>query len=134
MSASLTPIYREAAPKSRTRDLPLMGEGTCHRTKCDLSWTGFGKGTFSDGGKLMKGRSMNNEDERDGVRGDDDAHASSTWHWHGVGISVLSFSSDGAYLYLGGMEGVFVVWQLDTGKKKFLQVLAQNWISSSIFD
>ncbi|KAM1082189.1 hypothetical protein ACFX13_021223 [Malus domestica] len=36
MSASLTPIYEEAAPKSRTRDLPLMGEGTCHRTKCDL--------------------------------------------------------------------------------------------------
>ncbi|KAM1850919.1 hypothetical protein ACFX13_015040 [Malus domestica] len=34
MSASLTPIYGEAAPKSRTRDLPLMGEGTCHRTKC----------------------------------------------------------------------------------------------------
>ncbi|RXI02709.1 hypothetical protein DVH24_002787 [Malus domestica] len=32
----LTPIYEEAAPKSRTRDLPLMGEGTCHRTKCDL--------------------------------------------------------------------------------------------------
>ncbi|KAM1718098.1 hypothetical protein ACFX11_025853 [Malus domestica] len=32
MSASLTPIYGEAAPKSRTRDLPLMGEGTCHRT------------------------------------------------------------------------------------------------------
>ncbi|RXH90199.1 hypothetical protein DVH24_032556 [Malus domestica] len=30
MSASLTPIYGEAAPKSRTRDLPLMGEGTCH--------------------------------------------------------------------------------------------------------
>ncbi|RXI02643.1 hypothetical protein DVH24_002721 [Malus domestica] len=35
MSASLTPSYGEAAPKSRTRDLPLMGEGTCHRTKCD---------------------------------------------------------------------------------------------------
>ncbi|KAM1057071.1 hypothetical protein EV2_031282 [Malus domestica] len=33
MSASLTPIYGEAAPKSQTRDLPLMGEGTCHRTK-----------------------------------------------------------------------------------------------------
>ncbi|CAN6559377.1 unnamed protein product [Malus baccata var. baccata] len=29
MSASLTLIYGEAAPKSRTRDLPLMGEGTC---------------------------------------------------------------------------------------------------------
>nr|XP_028952462.1 LOW QUALITY PROTEIN: WD repeat-containing protein 75 [Malus domestica] len=88
-----------------------------------LIWTGFGKGIFSDGGKLMKGRSMNNEDERDGVRGDDNAHASSTWHWHGAGISVLSFSSDGAYLYLGGMEGVFVVWQLDTGKKSFCKFL-----------
>ncbi|CAN6715714.1 unnamed protein product [Malus baccata var. baccata] len=34
---ALPPFYGEAAPKSRTRDLPLMGEGTCHRTKCDLS-------------------------------------------------------------------------------------------------
>ncbi|CAN6725634.1 unnamed protein product [Malus baccata var. baccata] len=85
-----------------------------------LIWTGFGKRTFSDGDKLMKGRSMNNEEERDGVRGDDDADASSTWHWHAAGISVLSFSSDGAYLYSGGIEGVLVVWQLDTGKKKFL--------------
>ncbi|RXH72642.1 hypothetical protein DVH24_012326 [Malus domestica] len=33
---ALPPFYEEAAPKSRTRDLPLMGEGTCHRTKCDL--------------------------------------------------------------------------------------------------
>ncbi|KAB2604837.1 WD repeat-containing protein 75-like [Pyrus ussuriensis x Pyrus communis] len=64
-----------------------------------LIWTGFGKGKFSDGDKRMNERSMNNEDERDGVRGDDDADASSTWHWHGTGISVLSFSSDGAYLY-----------------------------------
>ncbi|XP_048447855.1 uncharacterized protein LOC103942418 isoform X2 [Pyrus x bretschneideri] len=86
-----------------------------------LIWTGFRKGKFSDGDKRMNERSMNNEDERDGVRGDDDADASSTWHWHGTGISVLSFSSDGAYLYSGGMEGVFVVWQLDTGKKKFLR-------------
>ncbi|RXH85871.1 hypothetical protein DVH24_016924 [Malus domestica] len=36
MLASLTPIYGEAAPKSRTRDLQLIGEGTCHRTKCRL--------------------------------------------------------------------------------------------------
>lgn len=66
-----------------------------------LIWTGFGKCTFSDGDKLMKGRSMNNEEGRDGVRGDDDADASSTWHWHAAGISVLSFSFDGAYLYSG---------------------------------
>ncbi|RXI01071.1 hypothetical protein DVH24_001305 [Malus domestica] len=36
MSANLTPIYGEAAPKSRTQDLPLMDEGTCHHTKCDI--------------------------------------------------------------------------------------------------
>lgn len=35
---ALPPFYGEAAPKSRTGDLPLMGEGTCHRTKCDLFW------------------------------------------------------------------------------------------------
>ncbi|RXI06642.1 hypothetical protein DVH24_025778 [Malus domestica] len=29
-------LDQKAAPKSRTRDLPPMGEGTCHRTKCDL--------------------------------------------------------------------------------------------------
>ncbi|RXI06138.1 hypothetical protein DVH24_018180 [Malus domestica] len=33
---ALPPFYGEAAPKSQTRDLLLMGEGTCHRTKCDL--------------------------------------------------------------------------------------------------
>ncbi|RXI00040.1 hypothetical protein DVH24_030530 [Malus domestica] len=48
MSASLTPIYGEAAPKSRTRDLPLMGEDTCHRTKfhremgTNMNFKGFG--------------------------------------------------------------------------------------------
>ncbi|RXI07739.1 hypothetical protein DVH24_009770 [Malus domestica] len=29
-------MVKDAALKSRTRDLPLMGEGTCNRTKCDL--------------------------------------------------------------------------------------------------
>ncbi|OVA15479.1 WD40 repeat [Macleaya cordata] len=83
-----------------------------------LIWRGFGKKTFSGGhtdGKLVK-----NEEERPGVRGDDDAESCSTWHWHPSEVKVLSFSSDGAYLYSGGIEGVLVVWQLDTGKKKFL--------------
>ncbi|BBG92853.1 Transducin/WD40 repeat-like superfamily protein [Prunus dulcis] len=64
-----------------------------------LTWRGFGNRTFSDGGKLENGTSMNNEEERPGVRGDDDADSCTTWHWHPAGISVLSFSSDGAYLY-----------------------------------
>lgn len=66
-----------------------------------LTWRGFGNRTFSDGGKLENGTSMNNEEERPGVRGDDDADSCTTWHWHPAGINVLSFSSDGAYLYSG---------------------------------
>ncbi|GMY35359.1 WD repeat-containing protein 75 [Fagus crenata] len=80
-----------------------------------LVWRGFGCRTFSTGDELA-----NKEEERPGVRGNDDADSCSTWHWHSAEVKVLSFSSDGAYLYSGGKEGVLVVWQLDTGKKKFL--------------
>lgn len=85
-----------------------------------LIWRGFGNRTFSDGGKLVNRGSMHDEEERPGIRGDDDADSCTTWHWHPTGINLLRFSSDGAYLYSGGMEGVLVDWQLDTGKKKFL--------------
>ncbi|KAM5553832.1 hypothetical protein ABKV19_025854 [Rosa sericea] len=85
-----------------------------------LIWRGFGNRTFSDGDKLVNRGSMNDEEGRPGIRGDDDADACTTWHWHPTGINLLRFSSDGAYLYSGGKEGVLVDWQLDTGKKKFL--------------
>ncbi|KAA8523464.1 hypothetical protein F0562_009887 [Nyssa sinensis] len=85
-----------------------------------LIWRGFGHKTFSIGDKSIKRGLMKNEDERPGVRGDDDADSCTTWHWHSAEVKVLFFSSDGAYLYSGGKEGVLVVWQLDTGKKKFL--------------
>ncbi|KAF8391223.1 hypothetical protein HHK36_023525 [Tetracentron sinense] len=85
-----------------------------------LIWGGFGKVTFSQSDGSMNIREMNKGEERPGVRGDDDADSCSTWHWHPAEVKVLSFSSDGAYLYSGGKEGVLVVWQLDTGKKKFL--------------
>ncbi|XP_050373389.1 uncharacterized protein LOC126791037 isoform X2 [Argentina anserina] len=85
-----------------------------------LIWRGFGNCTFSDGDKLVNRGSMNDEPDRPGIRGDDDADSCTTWHWHPTGINLLRFSSDGAYLYSGGKEGVLVDWQLDTGKKKFL--------------
>uniref|UniRef100_A0A2P2KGZ9 Uncharacterized protein MANES_06G023100 n=1 Tax=Rhizophora mucronata TaxID=61149 RepID=A0A2P2KGZ9_RHIMU len=85
-----------------------------------LIWRGFGNRMFTEGNDLVIGRSMDNDDERPGVRGDDDADSCTTWHWHPAEVNVLSFSSDGAYLFSGGKEGVLVVWQLDTGKKKFL--------------
>ncbi|KAI4335407.1 hypothetical protein L6164_014052 [Bauhinia variegata] len=84
-----------------------------------LIWRGFGAQKFLSSSGSTNVRSMNDE-EKPGVRDNDDAESCSTWHWHPSGVRILSFSSDGAYLYSGGKEGVLVVWQLDTGKKKFL--------------
>lgn len=85
-----------------------------------LIWRGFGCRTFAIGNELGSGRSMDDKEEKPGVRGNDDADSCTTWHWHPAEVNILMFSSDGAYLYSGGKEGVLVVWQLDTGKKKFL--------------
>ncbi|CAO2842038.1 unnamed protein product [Amaranthus hypochondriacus] len=85
-----------------------------------LVWRGFGTRTLLKGNKQANGKLMKYEDERDGLRGDDDAESCSTWHWHSSEVKFLAFSSDGAYLYSGGNEGVLVLWQLDTGKRKFL--------------
>ncbi|KAK1433946.1 hypothetical protein QVD17_10864 [Tagetes erecta] len=84
-----------------------------------LIWRGFGDKTFS-GTKSENENLLKDEDEKPGVRGNGDADSCTTWHWHSSEVKVLSFSSDGVYLYSGGKEGVLVVWQLDTGKKKFL--------------
>ncbi|KAK9119657.1 hypothetical protein Scep_017750 [Stephania cephalantha] len=84
-----------------------------------LIWRDFGNRTFGGSG-VTKGREARNDEERPEVRGDDDADSCSTWHWHPTEVKVLRFSSDGAYLYSGAREGVLVVWQLETGNKKFL--------------
>ncbi|KAG5219322.1 transducin family protein [Salix suchowensis] len=98
-----------------------------------LIWRGFGDRTFADGDGLVNGKLMNNVEERPGVRGDDDADSCTTWHWHSAEVNVLFFSSDGAYLYSGGKEGVLVVWQLDTGRKKFLPRIGSPllWLTDS---
>ncbi|WRX35082.1 WD40 repeat - like 10 [Theobroma cacao] len=85
-----------------------------------LIWRGFGNRTFAIGNRVVNERLIDVQEDKPGVRDNDDADSCSTWHWHPTVVNVLSFSSDGAYLYSGGKEGVLVVWQLDTGKKKFL--------------
>ncbi|XP_014509948.1 WD repeat-containing protein 75 [Vigna radiata var. radiata] len=84
-----------------------------------LIWRGFGAQKFLNSSVLVNGRPTYNDD-KPGVRENDDAESCCTWHWHSSGVSHLSFSSDGAYLYSGGKEGVLLLWQLDTGNKKFL--------------
>ncbi|KAJ0755262.1 putative transcription factor WD40-like family [Helianthus annuus] len=84
-----------------------------------LVWRGFGDKTFADK-DLENEKVSKDEDDKPGVRGEGDADSCTTWHWHSSEVKVLYFSSDGAYLFSGGKEGVLVGWQLDTGKKKFL--------------
>ncbi|CAH9079051.1 unnamed protein product [Cuscuta epithymum] len=96
-----------------------------------LIWRHFGERMFSVTEKLENGDAMMDE-ERPGVRGDDDADSCTTWHWHSAEVKVLFLSSDGAYLYSGGKEGVIVVWQLGTGKKKFARIGSPlSYITSS---
>ncbi|TKW29524.1 hypothetical protein SEVIR_3G401100v4 [Setaria viridis] len=78
-----------------------------------LIWRDFGNAKFSESSKSKV------DEGRDGVRGDDDADMCTTWHWHSSRVRFLKFSSDGAYLFSGGLEGVIVVWQLDTGKRRY---------------
>lgn len=66
-----------------------------------LIWRGFGNRAFSKSDQSIKTNSTYNEGGRPGVRGDDDADSCTTWHWHPAEVNVLSFSSDGAYLYSG---------------------------------
>ncbi|KAL6045495.1 NET1-associated nuclear protein 1 [Balamuthia mandrillaris] len=48
------------------------------------------------------------------------------FHWHAHSPRSLAFSPDGAYMYSGGEEAVFVIWQLKTGHKDFLPRLGST--------
>lgn len=65
-----------------------------------LIWRGFGDKTFA-GNKSENENLLKDEDEKPGVRGNGDADSCTTWHWHSSEVKVLSFSSDGVYLYSG---------------------------------
>uniref|UniRef100_A0A0E0FE35 WD repeat-containing protein 75 second beta-propeller domain-containing protein n=1 Tax=Oryza meridionalis TaxID=40149 RepID=A0A0E0FE35_9ORYZ len=90
-----------------------------------LIWRGFGNAKFSgsDGAKSEL------DEDRGDVRGNGDADTCTTWHWHSSGVRFLKFSTDGAYLFSGGMEGVIVVWQLDTGKRRYKPRLGSPLLS-----
>lgn len=60
-----------------------------------LIWRNFGDKTFDCAGEQA------NDEDRPGVRDDDDADSCTTWHWHPSRVNLLFFSSDGAYLYSG---------------------------------
>ncbi|CAK7337560.1 unnamed protein product [Dovyalis caffra] len=115
-----------------------------------LIWRGFGDRMFADGDELVSGRLMNNEEERPGVRGmmmlihaphgigillkldlngkNGQTTYQSLLELIKVNLEIWVNQSDWMSLHKNmdlelvacGKEGVLVVWQLDTGKKKFL--------------
>ncbi|MCO5553971.1 hypothetical protein L7F22_007497 [Adiantum nelumboides] len=97
-----------------------------------LIWKNVGESayvsTFEDKGKDVNKKSKNglDLDSNRGVRGEDDAAALSSYHWHSDQVNFLMFSRDGAYLFSGGKEAVFVMWQLETGEKRFLPRLGSS--------
>jgi NET1-associated nuclear protein 1 (U3 small nucleolar RNA-associated protein 17) len=66
-----------------------------------LIFRGFGAQNFQENGELLSRTSITDEECKPGVRENDDAESCSTWHWHSSGVNLLSFSSDGVYLYSG---------------------------------
>lgn len=67
-----------------------------------LIWRGVGQKTFAGAdNKLLNGELQRDEEERPGVKGEDDADSCTVWHWHTAEVNVLFFSIDGAYLYSG---------------------------------
>jgi len=44
---------------------------------------------------------------------------STIYHWHADRVKSLAFTPDGAYLMSGGLEGVLVQWQMESGRKTF---------------
>lgn len=106
-----------------------------------LIWENVGEHKFSSstekGGKEKKSRIVHENPTTNsattttcpGVRGSDDAAALTKYHWHSREVQFLIFSSDGVYLLSGGLEGVLVIWQLETGKCQFLPRLGGPLVS-----
>lgn len=94
-----------------TKDLTVLAFHPTQRTVAAgdvtgriLIWRGFGNRTFPVSGEEAGKKSFDSDEDRPGVRGNDDADSCSTRHWHPTEVIALSFSSDGAYLYSGKMS------------------------------
>ncbi|CAG8457438.1 4030_t:CDS:10, partial [Ambispora leptoticha] len=50
----------------------------------------------------------------------------SVWHWHAHAVNCMAFSNDGVYLLSGGEESVLVIWQVETGQRKYVPRLGSE--------
>lgn len=105
----------------------LIWENVGERDFVTITSDGTGK---SPGKKGLKPHKTKPEIvESGGVRYDDDAATLTTYHWHPNEVKTLLFSSDGVHLLSGGLEGVLVIWQLETGKRQYLPRLGGPIVS-----
>ncbi|CAI5461673.1 unnamed protein product, partial [Closterium sp. Yama58-4] len=55
-----------------------------------------------------------------GAEGEEDCEAVSSLHWHAQPVADLAFSPDGLHLVSIGAEAVALIWQLQSGARRFL--------------
>ncbi|KAH9298283.1 hypothetical protein KI387_029965 [Taxus chinensis] len=84
-----------------------------------LIWRGVGECPFSSENIIEQDEDISYHVKMFDVGAKDDVMSRTIWHWHQSAVNFLSFSSDGAYLYSGAKEGVFVIWQVETGKRQY---------------
>ncbi|CAI5501351.1 unnamed protein product [Closterium sp. Naga37s-1] len=94
-------------------------------------WHGIGRrsgwawGAGRGGGAAGAGEGEEGEGEeegegRRGAEGEEDCEAVSSLHWHASAVADLAFSPDGVHLVSIGAEAVALVWQLQSGARRFL--------------
>ncbi|KAK1325326.1 hypothetical protein QJS10_CPA01g00831 [Acorus calamus] len=78
-----------------------------------LIWRGVGERKLSKSKRQINKGNFHTEEERPGVRGNDNADSCSTRHWHSTEVKFLSFSADGINLYSDIYEGLYCGFAFD---------------------
>ncbi|CAI5947255.1 unnamed protein product [Closterium sp. NIES-65] len=82
---------------------------------------GAGRGGGAAGaGEGEEGEGEEEGEGRRGAEGEEDCEAVSSLHWHASAVADLAFSPDGVHLVSIGAEAVALVWQLQSGARRFL--------------
>ncbi|GJP56800.1 hypothetical protein CLOM_g15847 [Closterium sp. NIES-68] len=80
---------------------------------------GRGRGAGGD-----EGRGEGESEAYSRVAGQEDCEAVSSLHWHASAVADLAFAPDGLHLVSIGAEAVALVWQVESGVRRFLPRMA----------
>ncbi|GJP64805.1 hypothetical protein CLOP_g21751 [Closterium sp. NIES-67] len=94
-------------------------------------WHGIGRRSGWRGGRGRgrgaggdEGRGEGESEAYSRVAGQEDCEAVSSLHWHASAVADLAFAPDGLHLVSIGAEAVALVWQVESGVRRFLPRMA----------